>query len=118
MIEVLWSVAVGALTACGVYLMLERHVLRFVFGLILLSNAVNLSILVAGRLTRAIPPLVKEGQTTPPVDFANPIPQALILTAIVIGFGLLIFTLFFSIKANERLETADLDQYDLSERES
>ena len=49
--EILWSLVVGVFVAAGVYLMLERHILRLLFGLILLSSAVNIAIFTAGRLT-------------------------------------------------------------------
>ena len=57
--ETLLSLLAGVLVAAGVYLMLARNVLRFLFGLVLLSNAANLTIFTAGRLTPAAPPLVK-----------------------------------------------------------
>jgi multicomponent Na+:H+ antiporter subunit C len=56
--ELLLSIMVGALVAASVYLMLARNVLRFLFGLILISNAANLTIFVAGRLTPEAPPLI------------------------------------------------------------
>ncbi|WP_391091385.1 Na+/H+ antiporter subunit C [Vibrio sp. NH-UV-68] len=115
--EVLWSLVVGVLVSAGVYLLLERHVLRLLFGLILLSSAVNLAILVAGRLTVAVPPLIDFEATLPPADAANSLPQALILTAIVIGFGLLIFALLLIYRAFIETGCADIDQMRDSERE-
>ncbi|WP_038173318.1 Na+/H+ antiporter subunit C [Vibrio pacinii] len=115
--EVLWSLVVGVLVSAGVYLLLERHVLRLLFGLILLSSAVNLAILVAGRLTVAVPPLIDFEATLPPADAANSLPQALILTAIVIGFGLLIFALLLIYRAFIETGSADIDQMRDSERE-
>ena len=97
--ETILAVLVGILVAASVYLMLARNILRFLFGLILLSNAANLTIFIAGRLTRATPPLV----------VANALPQALILTAIVIGFGLLAFALALVLKAYRTLGTLDTD---------
>ena len=91
--ETVLALLVGVLVAAAVYLMLARNVLRFLFGLVLLSNATNLAIFAAGRLTSAAPPLVPEGLAQPAVSVANALPQALILTAIVIGFGLLAFAL-------------------------
>ena len=87
------ALLVGALVAASVYLMLRRNIVKFLFGLVLISNAANLIIFSAGRLTRAEPPLVPDGLSTPAVQVANALPQALVLTAIVIGFGLLAFTL-------------------------
>ncbi|WP_100751746.1 Na+/H+ antiporter subunit C [Vibrio salilacus] len=115
--EVLWSFVVGVLVCAGVYLILERHLLRVLFGLILLSSAVNLAILVAGRLTVAMPPLIDSNALLPPAEAANSLPQALILTAIVIGFGLLVFALLLIYRAFIETGTADVDQMRDSERE-
>lgn len=107
--ELIWSGAVGVLAAVGIFLLLERHVLRVLFGLVLLSNAVNLGIFVAGRLTPGSPPLIRLGEAQPPLGAANSLPQALILTAIVIGFGLLVFALILAYKANLESGTPDVD---------
>ncbi|WP_237064356.1 Na+/H+ antiporter subunit C [Microbulbifer zhoushanensis] len=109
------AVLVGAMTATGVYLMLAPNLLRYLFGLILLSNAANLAIFAAGRLTRAVPPLVPEGLDVPPVPVANALPQAMILTAIVIGFGLLAFTLALVVSCYRQLGTLNSDTMRLAE---
>lgn len=107
--EAVLAVLVGVLVAASVYLMLARNILRFLFGLILLSNAVNLSILAAGRIEHVAPPLVPEGLAQPPIPVANPLPQALVLTAIVIGFGLLAFALVLVYRGYLELGTLDTD---------
>ena len=101
---------VGVLISCGLDLTLERNLLRFIFGLILLSNGVNLLIMTAGRLTRAAPSLIPEGEYAPVAELANALPQALVLTAIVIGFGLTVFALVLILRAYERLGTTDGDE--------
>ena len=108
-------VLVGAMTATGVYLMLAASLLRYLFGLILLSNAANLAIFVAGRLTRAVPPLVPAGLVAPTEPVANALPQAMILTAIVIGFGLLAFTLALVVSCYRELGTIDANTMRLAE---
>ncbi len=108
--EVVLSLIVGALVAASVYLMLARHVLRFLFGLVLLSNAANLTIFAAGRLTSDAPPLVPEGMAAPQEAVANALPQALVLTAIVIGFGLFAFALALVFRAYRELGTLDADR--------
>lgn len=113
--EPLVALMAGLLFACGFYLMLRRNLLRFIFGLILLSNGANLLILASGRLTRAEPPLVPEGATLPPPGAANALPQALILTAIVIGFGLTAFALALLVGAYRALGTTDADELAASE---
>ncbi|MEZ9708576.1 cation:proton antiporter [Vibrio breoganii] len=115
--EVLWSIVVGIFVAIGVYLMLERHLLRILFGLILLSSAVNLAIFTAGRLTPGELPLIENDALVPPDGFANPLPQALILTAIVIGFGLLVFALLLFYRAYLETGSADVDEMTASEEE-
>ena len=109
------AILVGLLVAASVYLMLARNVLRFLFGLVLLSNAANLTIFAAGRLTRAEPPLVPEGLAAPTDAVANALPQALILTAIVIGFGLLAFTLVLIYRGYTALGTLDSDRMRFAE---
>lgn len=104
------AVTVGVVFGAGLYLVLQRNLLRFVFGLILISGAVNVSIFVAGRLTRGASPFVPEGATAPPPDAANALPQALILTAIVIGFGLTVFAIVLLLRTYERLGTVESDE--------
>lgn len=91
--ELVLALLVGWLAACGVFLMLRRDLIRFMLGFVVLSNAVNLLLLLSGRVTRAAPPLIPSGETQMSLAAANPLPQALLLTAIVIGFGLLAFGL-------------------------
>ncbi|HHF3072946.1 TPA: Na+/H+ antiporter subunit C [Vibrio diabolicus] len=113
--EIVWSVVVGVFVAAGIYLMLEKHILRLLFGIMLLSSAVNLAIFTAGRLTPGEPPLIGDNALLPPNGAANPLPQALILTAIVIGFGLLIFALMLLYRAYKDSGTADVDEMQRSE---
>ena len=108
--EVPRALVVGAIVAGGLYLVLQRNLLRFVFGLILLSGGVNLLLFTAGRPTRGAPPLVPEGAYAPIGAVANGLPQALILTAIVIGFGLTSFALVLLLRAYERLGTLGTDE--------
>ena len=116
--ETIWSTVVAALAAAGIFLILERHILRVIFGLILLGNAVNLGIFTAGRLTRGHPPLIDRGELLPAEGYAAPLPQALILTAIVIGFGLLVFKLVLAHRAHRETGTADVDGMAAPEREA
>jgi|GEM_PF-205625 len=108
--EVPVAITVGVVFGSGLYLVMQRNLLRFVFGLILLSGAVNVSLFVAGRLTRGVSPLIREGSTVPPDGAANALPQALILTAIVIGFGLIVFALVLLLRTYERLGTVKTDE--------
>ena len=107
--EPLLAIVVGVLFASGIYLMLRRNLLRFIFGLILLSNGANLLIFTAGRVTRANPPLIPADSDFPVGEVANALPQALVLTAIVIGFGLVSFALVLLMRAYQTLGTVDTD---------
>lgn len=82
--EVLYSTAVGVLTAGGLYLCLRQRTFPVILGLSMLTYAVNLFLFSSGRLVRNLPPLLDEGTGS----FSDPIPQALVLTAIVISFGM------------------------------
>ena len=113
--DALLAISIGILVAAAVYLMLARHVLRFIFGLVLISNAANLTIFTAGRLTEGSPPLIAEGADAPAGLVANALPQALVLTAIVIGFGLFAFALILMFRAYTTLGTLDSDEMRVAE---
>ncbi len=100
------AVLAGALVAAGIYLLLSRHLVRMLFGLVLFSNAVNLMIFVAGGLNAQTPPLIAVSNQTPVTEVANALPQALILTAIVIGFALLTFMFILFYRSYQSLGTA------------
>ncbi|MDJ0523020.1 MAG: Na+/H+ antiporter subunit C [Planctomycetota bacterium] len=102
-------ILVGLLFGAAAYLMLERNLVRFLFGLVLLGTAANLMLFVAGGLTPASPAIVPEGADRPDEVLANALPQALILTAIVISFALLAFALVLAVRANHDLGTVDTD---------
>lgn len=106
--EPVFALAFGVMVAVAAYLLMSRNVLRVVLGLLLLGNATNLSIFLAGRLGTRTPPLVAAGETTL-AGGANPLPQALILTAIVISFSLVAFTAVLFESAHRRLGTVDTD---------
>lgn len=106
--EILLAFLVGGLSAVGVYLMLRPHLIQFLIGFLVLGNAANLLIFTSGRLGSQFPPLVQPGGTvlTP---IANPLPQALILTAIVIGFALAAFGIVLFFRAQQVLHTLNAE---------
>lgn len=106
--EAVYAIAFGGMLGAALYLLMSRHLLRMVLGLLLLGNSVNLAIFISGRLSSPVPPLVPEGETMLLVG-ANPLPQALILTAIVISFSLVAFTVVLFERAGATLGTADPD---------
>jgi multicomponent Na+:H+ antiporter subunit C len=113
--EIVLSVLIGVLFATAIYLMLARNFLRFLFGLILMSNGANLAIFASGRLTAGAPPLIIEGADGPVGVVANALPQALVLTAIVIGFGLFAFALVLALRAYWSLGTLDTEEMRVAE---
>lgn len=108
--ETALAVLSGVLVAGSIYLLLSHLLMRMLFGLVMLSNAANIMIFSAGGLMHRKPPLIEAGQTAPVVAVANALPQALILTAIVIGFALLIFIFLLFYRSYECLGTADTQQ--------
>ena len=90
--ELVLAIVAGSLYAAGLYLMLRRRLAQLIIGLSLLANGANLLIFTAAGLTRGQPPIVEDGDARAG-SFADPVPQSLILTAIVIGFGVLAFSL-------------------------
>jgi multisubunit Na+/H+ antiporter MnhC subunit len=103
--EALFALVIGVLTACGVYLMLRGRSFPVVLGLTLLSYAVNLFLLAMGRLTVGRPPVIGAGAA----GYADPLPQALVLTAIVIGFTMTAFVIVLALKAKAELGTDRVD---------
>ena len=108
--ETLLACLVGLLFAAALFLMLSGVLVKFVFGLTLMGNAINLTILTAGRLTHTRPPLIAAGDSVPADAVANALPQALILTAIVIGFAMVIFLLILLYRTYAYSGTLDSDE--------
>lgn len=104
------ALLIGALFSAAIYLMLRRSIVKLVMGLILLSNAANLAIFTGAGLTRGGPPLLDAVTKQPPTETADPLAQALVLTAIVIAFGVLAFSVVLIHRANEVVATDDMDQ--------
>jgi multicomponent Na+:H+ antiporter subunit C len=109
-VELILAITVGVLYACGIYLMMRRRLAQLIVGLGLLSNGTNLLIFTAGGLTRARPPIIPEGADGLATRFADPVPQALVLTAIVIGFGVLAFALVLAHRVHTSTGTDDIDE--------
>ncbi|MBO0663533.1 Na+/H+ antiporter subunit C [Jiella sp. MQZ9-1] len=116
--ETALSVVVGCLFAVALYLLLSKHIIRMLLGVVLLGNAVNILIFTAGRVASVAPPLVPKGAEMPLSAVANPLPQALILTAIVISFSFFAFLLVLAYRAYQDLGTDDTDQMRVAEPEN
>ena len=108
---------IGIFFSGAVWLLLSRSLIRMLLGFALLGNAVNLVILVAGRLVHSTPPIVPPGALAPVAGSANPLPQALILTAIVIGFAMFSFLLVLAWRAYAALKVDNSDMMRLAEPE-
>ena len=116
--ETLCAGLVGVMIAASIYLILDRNLIRFIVGLILASNAINLRIFTVGRLDSQRPPLIPNPATAVQGPFANALPQALILTAIVIGFALLSFVFVLFYRAYQELGTVDTELMRIAETDT
>lgn len=108
--DIILAITVGGLYAAGIYMGLRRNVVKLLIGLGLLSHAANLLIFTAGGVVRGRAPVVPPGETSPLTIVADPLPQALILTAIVISFAVLAFALVLVYRTYQTLGTDDLDE--------
>jgi multicomponent K+:H+ antiporter subunit C len=106
--EVLMAASVGVMTACGVYLVLRSSTFPVVVGLTLLSYAVNVFLFSMGRLKVGAPAVIDKAATDA-VDYSDPLPQALVLTAIVIAFAMTAFVIVLALKARDELGTDHVD---------
>ena len=111
--ELLIASAVGVLTTCGVCLMLRQRTFPVIIGLSLLSYAVNVFLFATGRLALNLPPILSDTATA----YTDPLPQALVLTAIVISFGMTAVVLMIALSAylssrNDRIDMGVDDTYD------
>ena len=106
--EIILAITVGILYTTGVYMLLRRSIVKLIIGIILLSNATNLLIFISSGLAANKPAFATAAGASEAIS--DPLPQALILTAIVIGFGVVAFTLALKYKFFEVTGTDDLDE--------
>jgi multicomponent Na+:H+ antiporter subunit C len=114
--EILIAILTGALFAGGIYCLLRRSLMKVVIGIMLLSQGANLLLFSAGGLTSAAPAFARADTGLPPAGHADPLPQALVLTAIVIGFGLVIFSLSLLLRAYKATGRDDLNDFNHTDR--
>lgn len=103
--EALFAIMIGLLTSCGVYLLLRPRTFSVVLGLTLLTYAVNLFLFAMGRLVINRPPIIRLDASA----YTDPLPQALVLTAIVISFGMTAFVVVLALHAQGVLGTDHVD---------
>ena len=96
--SLLYAFVAAGLFGCGLYMILSRNLVRILLGLSLLTSAVNLVLFQAGRIRSAQPPLIPDGAERLG-ESADPVPQALVLTAIVIGFALTVILASLALRA-------------------
>lgn len=115
--EILLIIIIGLLHAGGLYMLLRRSMFKMIIGLILLGNGANLLIFLLGRLVKGKPPVIEDGMKVFLDSYADPLPQALVLTAIVIGFGLQSFAIILIKRVYKVLNTDDLDELNSTDEE-
>ena len=105
--ELLISLLVGFLFASAVYLMLSRNILRIIVGTGLISHSAHLLLMTMGGLKRGATPFLDQGATV----YTDPLPHALILTSIVISFGVTAFLLVLAYRAYKEIGSEDINDY-------
>ncbi|ASP33310.1 MULTISPECIES: Na+/H+ antiporter subunit C [Stappiaceae] len=109
------AILIGLFFTVAVYLMLSKQLVRILLGIAILGNSVNMLIFTNGRLTREVPPLIPPDLYTPAIATANPLPQALVLTAIVISFSFFAFLLVLAFRAYQELGTDEVNEMRVAE---
>lgn len=115
--ELILTILIGVLYSAGFYMLLRRSMVKLLIGITLLGNGVNLLIFLLGRITKGKPPVIDDELSFFSDLYADPIPQALILTAIVISFGFQSFAIVLLKRVYALLNTDDLDDLNTPEDE-
>lgn len=115
--ELLLIILIGVMYASGIYMLLRRSMVKLLIGVALLGNGANLLIFLLGRITKGKPPVIDEVSKVFTDIYADPIPQALILTAIVISFGLQAFAIVLLKRVYVLVNSDDLDDLNTPEEE-
>ncbi|MEM6711133.1 MAG: NADH-quinone oxidoreductase subunit K [Pseudomonadota bacterium] len=105
-----YAAIIAILAGCGIYMILAQNLVRIILGVSLLAASANILIFLSGRVNSEVPPIIPSGAEALADTAANPLPQALVLTAIVIGFSLTAFAAALAVKAYRSLGTLDTDE--------
>ena len=107
----IWAIAAAVWFTlfAGIYLLLSRNLLRSLIGLLMLSGAINLVLFASGRVGSILPPVIGAGQTALSAQDANPLPQALVLTAIVIAFAMTAVSIVIAIRSRADHDSDHVD---------
>jgi multicomponent K+:H+ antiporter subunit C len=114
--ELLLALTVGVLTGTGVYLLLRARSFDVILGLTLLSYAVNVFIFLMGRIAVGKPPILAEGVAPALSNYADPLPQALVLTAIVISFAMTALMLVIALRTYAETGSDHVDGVEPADR--
>ena len=106
--DIVLAITIGVLVGSGIYMIQRRSFVKLILGIAMLGHAVNLMIFTLGRVTRGVPPII-HGEHGLPAGAADPLPQALILTAIVIGFGVQAFAIILIKRVYKTVHTDNID---------
>jgi len=110
------AILIGVLFACGIYCLLRRSIVRLAIGIVLMSQGANLLVFTSAGLLSGHPPLIDAAEKTLRPPFADPLPQALVLTAIVIGFGFIAFLLALIHRVHADLKTDDINEFNRTDQ--
>lgn len=113
--ELLLVLLVGILYSAGIFMMLRRSMVKLLLGLLLIGNGANILIFLMGELTKGKPPIIDSEETHFTGAYADPVPQALILTAIVISFALTAFAIILLKKVYVTTGSDDLDSLNVQD---
>lgn len=114
--EIILCFLIGILFSVGLYFILHRHFFKLILGLMIFGLATNMFIFVIGRLTRGGSPIIPDDSEVALEPFADPVPQALLLTAIVIGFGIQAFAIVLIKRVYQSFGTNDLDDLNTTDQ--
>lgn len=114
--QIMMAVLVGSLYAAAIYMMMRRSLVKLIIGLALLGHASNLLIFSIGDLVRGAAPIIPAGAETITGAFTDPLPEALVLTAIVIGFGAQAFAIVLIKRVYQQAGTDDVDRLNITEK--
>ena len=115
--EIIFIILIAVLYAGGVFMLLRRSMVKLLVGITLLGNGANLLIFLLGNLTKGKPPVINSTAKLFTDVYADPVPQALILTAIVIGFGIQAFAIVLLKRVYVLVNSDDLDDLNTPEEE-
>jgi multicomponent Na+:H+ antiporter subunit C len=114
--EILLPIMVGVLFSVSIYFILHRHLFKLILGLILFSLGTNLFLFVTGNITRGGIAIIHQNNELPVEPYADPVPQALLLTAIVIGFGIQAFAIVLIRRVYRKFGSNNLDDLNRNEK--